>query len=197
MDQFKNRDRDVSEVSDTTAECEESCSATEPTPAAAARSRRPVDLVAVDDDLNGRYWRTHYSLEIRRKQKCEASGDYRVVRKGINANEDYYEVLKWNRMFANQNPNTVRYWSKSGSFYESYPDCSEYYSRSKDYERYITPKCGGFHRAIFTKGRQLKNAPFYTSLVKERGLNGIRGPGHKFRPPWHTAKKTRKTRSSQ
>lgn len=149
-----------------------------------------VDLSGLDDDTRGRYWRTHYSAEIRRKSKGETSGSYSIVHKGVNADGDYYEIIEWNPMFLKQNKNTYRYWNNDGSFYECYPDWSDYYSKNLNHERYITPRYGGFIRnANSDGGRVCKKAPHFEALVLERGLNHTRGPTCVFEPPWVTRRK--------
>ncbi|KIO21204.1 hypothetical protein M407DRAFT_29196 [Tulasnella calospora MUT 4182] len=147
------------------------------------------DLVSVDDDIRGCYWRRCYSSEIRRKSKGEASPTYLIERRGVNADGDYYEILKWRAMFGKQNTNTFRYWNNDGSFYESYPDCSDYYSKDASHERYISPKYGGFLRTKQSGCRMFKRAPFFESWVMERALNNTRGPGHVFQPPWIAERK--------
>lgn len=142
------------------------------------------DLVSVDDDDRGYYWRKWYSSEIRRKSKGETSHRYHIEYCGVSADGEYYEHLEWRPMFGKQNTNTYRYWNKNGSFYESYPDYSDYYSRCASHERYISPKYGGFLRTKQSHARMFKKAPFFASIVMERTLNSTRGPGNVFQPPW-------------
>lgn len=159
-----------------------------------------VDLIGLDDDTRGRYWRTHYSTEIRRKSKGETSVSYSIVSKGVNADGDYYEVIEWNPMFLKQNKNTYRYWNNDGSFYECYPDWSDYYSKNLNHERYMTPRYGGFIRdANSGGGRVCKKAPHFEALVLERGLNNMRGPRPPcvFEPPWVTKRTSHNSAAAQ
>ncbi|KAG8898953.1 hypothetical protein FRC01_010714, partial [Tulasnella sp. 417] len=155
------------------------------------------DWLSVDDDDRGRYWRRWYASEIRPKSKGQASHAYDIERRGVNADGDYYEVLKWRPMFGKQNTNTYRYWNNDGSFYESYPDYSEYYSNYAGYERYISPKYGGFLRIKQSDRRMFKRAPFFEDMVMERALNNIRGPGYVFQPPWITEPRANRNRNKK
>ncbi|KIO21207.1 hypothetical protein M407DRAFT_80626, partial [Tulasnella calospora MUT 4182] len=67
---------------------------------------------------------------------------YHIEHRGVNADGDYYEILKWREMFGKQNTNTFRYWNNDGSFYESYPDRSDYYSMYASHESTSAPNTG-------------------------------------------------------
>ncbi|KAG8985832.1 hypothetical protein FRB90_004421, partial [Tulasnella sp. 427] len=98
-----------------------------------------VDLVHVDDSKNGQYWRKWHASQIRRKSRNEENSAYRIVGRGKNSYGEYWEKLEWCGMFGQQNLETYRYWNRDRSYYEFFPDYSDYWSKDEEHERYISP----------------------------------------------------------